>query len=81
MTNEDKIAAAIIAFLGNLLPFLVVVNVLNWSGTTIASFMLVITSALTTAGLIYQSVQHKTVVAPPVAMPPVEPPVAPGMPA
>lgn len=80
MTNEDKIAAAIIAFLGNLLPFLVVVNVLNWSGTTIASFMLVITSALTTAGLIYQSIQHKpTAVTPPV-VPSVEPP-APGMPA
>lgn len=65
MTTNDKIAAAIIGFIGNLLPFLVITHVLAWSGETIAACMLVVTSGLTMAGLIYQSVQHKAPVAPP----------------
>lgn len=69
MTTEDKIAAAIIGFLGNLLPFLVITHVIMWTADTISACMLVVTSGLTMAGLIYQAVQHKplTVVAPPVA--------------
>lgn len=59
MTTQDKLAAALIAFVGNLLPFLVVVGAIDWTGTTVASAMLVVNSFVTMAGLVFQSVQHK----------------------
>lgn len=59
MTTQDKIAAGIIAFVGNLLPFLVVTHVLAWTGDTTASAMLVVNSAVTLGGLVFQGIQHK----------------------
>lgn len=63
MTTQDKIAAAVIAFVGNLIPFLVVLHVLMWTGDTVAACMLVVNSAVTLGGLLFQSV--KAPVAPP----------------
>lgn len=60
MTTSDKVAAAVIAFVGNLLPFLVILHVLTWTGDTVASAMLVVNSTVALAGLVFQSVQHKT---------------------
>ena len=73
MTTQDKIAAGVIATLGSLFPFLVVLHVLTWTGDTVAACMLVVNNAVALGGLIFQSVQHRPTVvpAPPAPTPPV----------
>lgn len=59
MSTQDKIGAAVVAFVGNLLPFLVVVHVLNWTGDTVGAAMLVVNSFVAMGGLFWQVIQHK----------------------
>lgn len=50
---NDKLNAAIIAFVNSLLPFLVLTHIIHWDADTISSFMLVIPNFLTVLGLLY----------------------------
>lgn len=68
LTQQNTIGAAVTAFIGNLLPFLVLVGVLDWGGETIAAAMLVVNSFVTMAGLVYaQMVTKQAYNAPPPA--------------
>jgi hypothetical protein len=64
MTTYDKIGAGVIGFVGNLIPFLIVLDVITWTGKTVGACMLVVNSTVTLGGLIFQSVQHKPAVSP-----------------
>lgn len=66
MTTQNTIAAGVIALANALFPFLRLVGVLDWSADTIAAAMLVVTTAVTLAGLIYaQATTKKALATPP----------------
>lgn len=47
MTRSEQIRAAIIAVAQSLFPALVLLNVIDWTSTTIAAVMLVVTNIVT----------------------------------
>ena len=53
MKNRDGIAAAVIATVNSVFPFLVLVGVLDWTPDTIAGAMLVVTNVVTLGGLLF----------------------------
>lgn len=60
MTSSDKLAAALIAFVGALIPVLQLSGAINLTSDGVAAVMLCVTQAVTLGGLLFQSVQHKT---------------------
>lgn len=55
--KSNAIAAGVIATIQSVLPFLVLVGVLDWTSDTIAACMLVVTNLVTTGGLIFAQKQ------------------------
>lgn len=52
-SRADGIAAGIVQVAHTLLPFLVIVNVLDWSGEAVASGTLVVSAFVTLGGWIF----------------------------
>lgn len=55
--KQNAIAAGIISIVQSVLPFLVLVGVINWTSDTIAACMLVVTNVVTTGGLLFAQKQ------------------------
>lgn len=53
MTNQDTIAAGVIASLNAAGPFLVLINVLHWNAEQLAGFSVFATTIVTLGGLVF----------------------------
>jgi hypothetical protein len=61
VSNQDKIAAAVIAFVGSIFPVLNLTGAVKLTSDDISIVMLCVTQAVTLGGLLFQSVKKPSV--------------------